>query len=97
MNGIQAARLSGRCLLCGCTYIDAAHIVPRGHCSDDSVENVIALCRHCHNLLDGREGDMRTEMLDRVLDPERESVLRYRHPTWRRWVKLDEWRAQCSG
>ena len=50
------ARANGRCEVCGehaGARLEAHHVVKRSHARDDSVDNLIALCRDCHRRTDG--------------------------------------------
>lgn len=50
-------RSEGACRLCGAIHgLDPAHVIQRARVSADadSVDNVIALCRQCHNAYDER-------------------------------------------
>ncbi len=41
-----------RCAICKYTRIEIAHIIPWAESSDNSFENLIALCPNCHDLYD---------------------------------------------
>ena len=38
------------CEYCGKTAVDIHHIKFKSHCGKDEINNLIALCRECHNL-----------------------------------------------
>jgi 5-methylcytosine-specific restriction endonuclease McrA len=51
------SRADGMCEKCGRPAVDLAHIEHRkmgGSRLLDTADNLLALCRECHNLMDGR-------------------------------------------
>lgn len=67
------------CQECGAQYpveyLDAHHIIPRGRCRIDTLDNLVTLCRglhtlNCHDSIKGKE-------IDRLIDKYRDRVQEY--------------------
>jgi 5-methylcytosine-specific restriction endonuclease McrA len=54
----------GRCILCGKPGLPEAHYIPRSAGGLGIEENIVTLCRPCHNALD--QTTRRPELLERV-------------------------------
>lgn len=39
-----------QCSVCGCRAVDIHHIEPKGTGGKDDIQNLIALCRRCHEM-----------------------------------------------
>lgn len=53
-------RDSKRCILCGTNYpIEVAHYIPRSQCGLGIEQNLVCLCKNCHDEYDN--GDKREE------------------------------------
>ena len=46
-------RDKGLCVICGCPGLPEAHVIPRSHLGLGVEENIVTLCRPCHDLYDG--------------------------------------------
>lgn len=55
-----------RCELCGLRATDTAHIQSRAQGGDESPENLVALCRRCHNLMDHGDAETRENMREKA-------------------------------
>lgn len=49
---------------------DAHHLVPRGRDGDDTYDNLIGLCRDCHNGIENRNRAHVRRLLERLTDAE---------------------------
>ena len=45
-------RDNGRCIFCGAMGLPEAHIIPRSHGGLGCEENIVTVCRRCHDELD---------------------------------------------
>ena len=57
-------RDNGLCILCGRAGLPEAHYIPRSQGGLGIVQNIVTLCRFCHNKLD--QTTERGELLERV-------------------------------
>lgn len=46
-------RDKGLCIICGCAGLPEAHYISRAHLGLGIEENIVTLCRSCHDLYDG--------------------------------------------
>ena len=63
-----------QCELCGRQASDMAHVISRAQGGDESLDNLAALCRECHNMLDGGDSETR----ERLREELRERIIRTR-------------------
>lgn len=66
-NDVKTAvyrRDCGCCVLCGKPGLPEAHYIPRSRGGMGIEQNIVTLCRTCHNKLD--QSTMRGELLERV-------------------------------
>jgi 5-methylcytosine-specific restriction endonuclease McrA len=60
-----AERDNSLCVLCGRPAIDTHHVVFRSHGGRDIADNLVCLCRDCHNMAHGvREKQIQQELLE---------------------------------
>lgn len=67
-------RDGGLCIFCGRRGLPEAHVVPRSRGGMGVEENIITVCRQCHNAMDGADRKKKLEIAKRYL--------RERYPGW---------------
>lgn len=61
-------RDGGLCVLCGAMATDTHHIIFRSHGGPDTLENLVCLCRECHNLAHGVQAkEVRKVLIEKVI------------------------------
>jgi 5-methylcytosine-specific restriction endonuclease McrA len=68
-----------RCIICGCLGNPEAHIISRSRGGLGIEENIITLCRNCHQKLDQSPKNVRDEYIKRVLE-----YIKSKYPNWRK-------------
>lgn len=62
-------RQGGACLICPSGYrLTAHHVVPRGSGGPDTLDNLVALCGHCHSQYEGDKRAGRATDLTRLIE-----------------------------
>jgi len=82
-------RAENRCERCGRTKgrLTMHHIMPRSEGGGDNVENLAALCRKCHNLVEGVGPMLKTrEMIRAGPAPSPPPKFAAGEDDWRQWV-----------
>lgn len=70
-------RDKGICVFCGMQGLPEAHIVPRSHGGLGIEQNIVTVCRSCHNRMD--DSVMRPQMVAIA-----EKYMRMEYPGWER-------------
>ena len=78
-------RDGGRCIFCGAPGLPEAHVVPRSHGGLGCEENIVTVCRTCHDKLDN--SIHRQQMLQEAAE-----LLKRFYPDWdaKKYV-FDKW------
>lgn len=59
-------RADGLCENCGAPAVEIHHIVFRSHCGTSDLDNLICLCRRCHELAHGPEARQMRERFKEI-------------------------------
>lgn len=69
-----------RCIVCGCCFANPeAHVISRSRGGLGIEENVVTLCRSCHQNLDQSPKEIRDKYTKLVLD-----YIKSKYPNWRK-------------
>ena len=82
---IVARRDGGSCIFCGRFGLPEAHVIPRSQGGLGCAQNIITVCRECHDKLDN--STEREKMLEVAI-----GYLRLHYPNWKREHYIfDKW------
>ena len=59
-------RANGLCELCGAPAVEIHHIVFRSHCGTSDLDNLIVLCRDCHERAHGPQARQMRERFQQI-------------------------------
>lgn len=59
-------RANGLCENCGAPAVEIHHIIFRSHCGTSGLDNLICLCRRCHELAHGPQARQMRERFQKI-------------------------------
>ena len=76
-EGMRQAFSRDRCWVCGGSWTELHHILPRSHSGDDVIVNLAPVCVDCHRRIEARDPVARS-LIRQALLPSNFAYLRYK-------------------